>query len=196
MEKTVSAKVVTARIIRICSVPPLMVTLLILLLSLKRDDVFLTFTDTAAAILFLTVIPALAYPLSALIPSVRSKGREGQRSLAFVLSAAGYVLGALYGLFMTQSRFLRIIFFTYLLSVVFLLICNKLLHVRASGHACSIAGVLLISTIFFGGVGAVINLAAYLLILWASVTSGRHTLREYLAGTLCCGLALLVAWFC
>ena len=196
MEKTRSFKYAAAHILRICSVPPLMVITLILLLTFKRNDIFVNLTDTVMAIICLAVIPALAYPLSVQIPSLREKGREGQRSLAFVLSAVGYVLGFFYGLFRAESPLLTLIFTTYLVSVICLLLCNKVLKVRASGHACSVAGVLMISALFLSRIGVIASLAAYVLILWASVTSGRHTVREYLTGTACCAAALLISWFC
>ena len=194
MGKTVSVKTVLARAVRILSVPPLMVTTLILLLTFRRNDIFLTIWDPLAAFLTLALIPALAYPLSLWIPSVRRRGREGQRRLAFILSAAGYTLGFLYGLFFAKSRLLTTIFTTYLVSVIFLLAFHRLLHLRASGHACSVAGVLLMCAFFLSGAGVLASAMAYLLIFWASVSSGRHSAPEFLAGTLCCVLAFFVSW--
>ena len=40
-------------------------------------------------LLFLVVLPLLAYPLQKYIPHFKDSGRDGQRSLAMIFSAAG-----------------------------------------------------------------------------------------------------------
>ena len=83
-----------AHIIRIVTVPPVMAAWLMLSLWFGDRALFpCGFRAVAAALVCLTLLPALAYPLSRAIPRLREKGREGQRNLAFVLSALGYVGG-------------------------------------------------------------------------------------------------------
>ena len=75
-----------AKIVRVSSVPPFMVTILIILLYFLREGIFRSWIDAVVSIVALAVIPVLAYPLSWIIPKIRAKGREGQRILAFALN--------------------------------------------------------------------------------------------------------------
>ena len=63
-----------------------MITTLIILLSVYRHDIFNHWSDMFLCILFLGIIPVLAYPIQALIPSFKEKGRSEQRKLAFIFS--------------------------------------------------------------------------------------------------------------
>ncbi len=186
---------VTAKIIRVATVPPVMVGTLIVLLSVFRNDVFLNLGESLMTMLFLALIPALAYPLSMLIPSVRRKGREGQRNLAFLLSVVGYVGGVIYGLAAKVSLPLMIVFGTYLLSVIVLTVMNKLIKVHASGHACSIAGPIGLACYFLPPVCVISALILYGLIFWASVHMGRHTVKEFIWGSLSSPLSLAAVVF-
>ena len=174
---------VLAKVIRVVTVPPVMVGSLIILLSTLRHDVFATAGESLLMLLFLAVIPVLAYPLSAIVPSVKQKGREGQRNLAFVLSALGYAGGLAYGLIARVSEAQMIIFGTYFLSVIVLTVMNKIIKVRASGHACSIAGPIGMVCYFLPPVCIVCALCLYVGIFWASVHMGRHTVKEFIWGS-------------
>jgi hypothetical protein len=136
--------------------------------------------------LCLALIPILAYPLAACIPFLHRKGREGQRNLALVLSALGYTLSWIYGLISACSSKLLLIYTTYFLSVVILLIFNKVIKLRASGHACSITGPIVFACCFLGARAIVTGIILYFIILWASLVSKRHTLKEFTLGTLTC----------
>lgn len=81
MTEHIPCKQYVAKIIRIITVPPVMVLLLLTLLFTVRSDIFSGTGPFALSIVFLAGIPILAYPLSILIPSVREKGRDGQRKL-------------------------------------------------------------------------------------------------------------------
>ena len=183
-----------ALVIRVVSIPPIMVTGLLLLLALCREDVFSSVTELLIAIGCLAIVPVLAYPISALVPALREKKREGQRNLAFVLSLAGYLAGWLYGELHRSSQFLRIIFTTYLLSVLVLLLFNKVLHVRASGHGCSVTGPLVFLAYFFGVWGLLAGALLFGAIFWASVAAKRHTPQEFLLGAVICLLSGGLAW--
>ena len=147
-----SASRTVAKIIRVVTVPPVMVATLIILLSIFRRDVVSTPLEGFLAIVFLAVVPMLAYPLSVAIPSIRVKGRKGQRDLAIYLSVAGYIGGVIYGFAAGVGRSMLVIFCTYLLSAVILLVCN-LFHVKASGHACSSAGPIVLIAYMYGTKG-------------------------------------------
>lgn len=185
---------ILARFIRIVSVPPVMVAGILTALARTTDTIFYSPTEAVSAIVFLAVVPLLAYPLSLLLPRIRKRGREGQRDLAFALSAAGYAGGWVYGYLTHAAPALMAIFTAYLFSVLLLLIFNKLLFLRASGHASSITGPILLSVWFIGGWIIPAALALYALIFWASVSSGRHTQKEFLTGTALCVAATAAAF--
>jgi len=181
-----------AKFIRIVTVPPVMVTALIVILCIARDDIFTSAIDVVMSFIFLAFIPVLAYPLSALIPKIKEKGREGQRNLAFVLTAIGYVAIWLYGLLSASNQNLLLIYTGYFLSVVILLILNKLLKIRASGHACSITGPIVFVSYFLGFKGLVVGVITYALIFWASITTKRHTPQEFIFGTATCIVSFII----
>ena len=185
---------ILAHIIRIVSVPPVMVGILLVLLFILRDDVFATPVEFIVSLGGLTVLPVLAYPVSAIIPALRKKGREGQRSLAMYFSTVGYVAVFVYGLIARVGTGLMHIYAGYLFSVVIILIGNKVFKVRISGHACSVSGPLVYSGYFLGIWGIVVGVVCWGAILWASLAMKRHTFREFVFGTLTCLVSFTVGW--
>ena len=188
-----------AHVVRIVSVPPVMVGILLVLLFAFRHDVFATTADMVVSLLGLTVLPMMAYPASYLIPSIREKdkashGREGQRTLAMYFSTVGYVGVFVYGLIAGAGVGLMHIYTGYLLSVIIILVSNKVLHVRVSGHACSVSGPLVYSGYFLGIAGIIVGAVCWCIILWASLVMKRHTFKEFLLGTLTCLVSFTVGW--
>ena len=120
-------KKVIAKIFRVLTVPPILVSAMLTLIFFMRDTAFRGTLDYLVAVVCLALIPALAYPLQPIIPGFRGKGRDGQRALAFVTSAVGYIIGFLYALISRASDEFKFIVTSYLLSVVLLLIFNKIL---------------------------------------------------------------------
>ena len=183
-----------AHIVRIISIPPVMVGILLVLLFTLRDDVLTTPVEFAVSLAGLTVLPILAYPVSMVIPAIRKKGREGQRSLAMYFSAIGYVGVFVYGFAAHVGTGLMHIYAGYLFSVVIILVGNKVFKVRISGHACSVSGPLVFSGYFLGFGGIIVGAVCWVAILWASLVMKRHTLREFLFGTLTCLFSFTVGW--
>ena len=182
----------TAKAIRIVTIPPILVGILTVLLINIRPGLFRSPADIVLCLICLAIIPVLAYPLQPLLPSFRGKGREGQRRLAFILSFSGYAAGVIIGLISGVSAELQFIFNTYLVSVLILIIFNKLLHLRASGHACSITGALLF-LIFFAGPAAVIPcIIIFILIIWSSLVLKRHTPLDLTLGSLVCAISFFI----
>ena len=171
-----------------------MVGVLLVLLYTLRDDVFANVVEMVASMLGLTVLPILAYPVSALIPSIRQKGREGQRSLAMYLSTVGYIGVFVYGLIAGVGTGLMHIYAGYLFSVIIILVGNKVFKVRISGHACSVSGPLVYSGYFLGLWGILVGVVCWIVILWASLVMKRHTFREFIFGTLTCLFSFAVGW--
>lgn len=173
-----------AKIIRILSVPPIMVSIFILILAFNKSDIFRNPAEIIIMIVLLGFVPALAYVLSGLVPKVKEQGREGQRKLAFVTNLVGYSVALLWAVFTNVGQELLLICLTYFLSVVLLTICNKGFHFRASGHASSFTGPLILLVYFLGWKVIIAVLIIAVLIVWASVYLKRHTIKELVGGIL------------
>ncbi len=185
-----------ATVIRIVTVPPVMVLVLLLLLFFRDVGIFSGLYKLLLSVLFLTVVPSLAYPLSGLLPKYRGKGREGQRNLALILNLAGYAGAVLYGFAAGASRGLLFIFLFYLMSVLVLILFNKVVGIRASGHACSLAGPLLLFIYFIGSASILPCALLFGAILWSSLILKRHTLKELCFGALSAVLAFFLCVLC
>ena len=169
--------------IRLVTVAPVMAAVMLVTLFLVRPAVFASAASFWYALVFLTVLPLLAYPLQKYIPAYRDRGREGQRGLAMNFAVAGYVLGCIANLFLKSTRELWLIFLEYLFSGALIFLWNKCFHRKASGHACGVAGPLAL-LVAFGVYGAVLPGVLLLILVWlASIKTGRHTWRQLLGGT-------------
>ena len=184
----------TAKIIRVITVPPVMIALLIILLTVCTDSVFVRPWDVAVALLTLAFIPLLAYPLSYAVVRWRAKGRECQRKIALILTPISYLIGIIYGFISGCSRGAMMIFTGYFISASALLLFNFALSVRASGHACCVAGPILYASYWLGLSAVIAGAVLYPAVAWASISMKRHTPREFILGTLvsCAAFALSV----
>ncbi len=178
-------KKIIAKILRILTIPPLLVTALLTLIYFTRDTTFRDLTDYLAAVTCLAVIPALAYPLQPIIPGFKGKGRDGQRGLAFVTSALGYIVGFAYAYISDATNEFKFIIAAYLLSVILLLVFNKIFHLKASGHACGVLGPLLFAVYFLGPVWAIPCSIIAVGVAWSSIALSRHTPRDLCLGGIC-----------
>ncbi len=181
-----------AQAVRIITVPPVMVLALLLFLFFHNKGIFASAGELILSVFFLSIIPLLAYPFSRLFPHRKAKGRDGQRSLAFILSLIGYAGAVLYGIIARVSEELLFIFLVYLASVLILTLFNRVMGVRASGHASSIAGPLLLTVYFIGTKTIIPCVLLFGAILWSSITLKRHTLMEILLGAFSTVLALFL----
>ena len=173
-----------AKIIRVLSVPPIMVSMFILILAFNKSDIFRNPTEIIIMIVLLGFVPALAYVLSSIIPKVKAKGREGQRKPAFITNLLGYSMALLWVIMINVRKELLLICLMYFLSVVLLSICNKGFHFRASGHASSFTGPLILMIYFFGWKVIIPSLIIAALIVWSSIYLKRHTIKELAGGIL------------
>lgn len=130
-------------------------------------------------------------------PATAAAAREGQRELAFVFTGVGYTIAFLWALLAGVSPEIRTICAGYFFSALFLTLCNRVLHRRASGHACSAAGPLLFLIYYFGWWLLLPSIVIGWLVAWASVALKRHTPTDLLWGALCsaAGFAIAVLWF-
>ncbi len=173
------------KIIRVLTVAPLMAFFTLFTLFLcSRYSFGNSVMLFLLSVFFLTVLPLLAYPLQPVIPGFRKKGREGQRNLAMLFANGGYILGCITNLFMDAPTVLWIIYLEYLFSGMLILIFNKVFKLRASAHACGVIGpgVMLFS---FGIYPALaVSVALWGAALWASLCMKRHTVPQFIGGSL------------
>lgn len=185
-----------AKALRIVTVAPFLALLTLLLLWLTRPEVFRGPGDLLMAAVFLTGLPLLAYPLQHWIPKLRAGGRETQRKLAIVLAVAGYLGGAVWAYAAKASDWLRTLLLTYLISGLLIAIFNKVLHIRASGHACGTSGPVLYLTCLLGWRAAP-GLLLMPAVWWSAQKLGRHTCPQLLWGSAISAAALVLArWIC
>lgn len=180
-----------AKFIRILTIPPIMVFILFVVLFIFKRNIFNTATDLIISILCFVIIPAVAYPLQKLIKKSTDNAREVQRNLAFILSFLGYLFAIIYGLIANISRELALIYYGYFISVLALIFANKILKLRASGHACSIMGTLIYFIYFMGWKFIFPCLALLFFVYWSSIKIKRHTFHELISGC----IVALVSFF-
>ena len=173
-----------AKIIRGVTVPPAIVTVLLLLLFFCRDDVITNPLDLGFSLFFLAAVPVLAYPLQVIVPAFRPEGQKMKRKLAFILSIMGYIAALTVSLVRGAVPNLAYIDAVYLCSVVVLTLINVVTPWHASGHACSIVGPIALLACFFGWWAILPGAAVIALSFWSSVYLKRHTVREYLLGAI------------
>ncbi len=185
-----------AKVIRILTVPPLLVIGLIWILTIKRPAIFRNKLDIALPIILLGIVPALAYPLQPIFPHYfnRPDKREGQRELAFVMSVIGYTLGILLGYLTHVTHDLQFIFNSYFLSLMFLVLFNTVFHIRASGHACSCTGPLLFLIFYIGSRAILPSVLIAAAVVFGSLTLKRHTPKDLLFGALSSVIAFFLTY--
>lgn len=182
-----------AKIIRTITVPPVLVLLLLLILFFTDDKVLSGGLELALSVLFLMIVPIAAYPLASIIPKYQKKGRQGQRKLGFILSLLGYTTAVVYGFASHVNEELLLVYLTYFVSVIILTVFNKLVKIRASGHACSITGPLILIVYFVGLEFLLPCILVFALIIWSSLLLKRHTPRDLFTGSLSASLAFVLS---
>lgn len=182
-----------AKVVRVVSIPPVMVAALIVLLSTLRNDVFTKGIQIVLAFLFLAVFPVLSYPVCYLVPRLRKKGRDAQRNVAFIFTGIGYVAGWIWAMFLSSALHQKFIYSVYFFSFLLLAIAN-IFHVKSSAHACSCTGPIILCALYLGIAAIIIGVLFYALIFWASIKTKRHTVKQFLLGTLTCFVACAAAW--
>ena len=172
----------TAKIISILTLAPAIALYVLLLLFFYDPSHFYDPLQFTLAVVFLTLLPISAYPLQPFIPSFRDGGRDAQRKLAFVMAVTGYTLGIFCAaLFGATARYFTV-YAAYFLSGLVLTFFNKVLKIKASGHACGVAGPLVLCFCYLGGWSFLLALilpAVY----WSRLQMGRHKLSELFIGS-------------
>lgn len=180
-----------AKIVRVSTIPPVLVCALATSLYIYDPLLIGGLVHYCALVFFLAVLPVLAYPLQPLIPHYKHKGREGQRTLAFIASVAGYLCGIIFSLVVSAPIATHIIYWTYFISVIILTIFNKFTPWKASGHACGVAGPIC-AFIYFIGPKTLPVVLIFVIMAWASLKIKRHTLIELVLGGISSVTAFLI----
>lgn len=171
------------KIIRILTLAPILASISLLLLFQLRPNIFSNgIMDLGWSLFFLGVMPLTAYPLQPFLPPFKNQGRDGQRHLAILMAVAGYLSGFLYTRIVPTTWHLLLFFLEYLISGALILLFNKGLKIKASGHACGVAGPLFYLC-YFIGYKALWAIPVVLLVYWSSLRMKRHTWSELILGT-------------
>jgi len=181
--------------IRKITIPPVFALLLLVAVYTAYPRYFSTIWRLLGGILFLVVLPTLAYPLQKYIPRFKDRGREGQRTLAMLFSFAGYFLGTL-TVFATNAPLqLKTIFIEYLLCGVIMLLFNKAFHLKASGHACGVVGPVIMLLYFELFVPAIVGVIFIVPVYIASLRTKQHTALQLLGGSVIPAVSLALILF-
>lgn len=192
-EESANRIMTAAKVVRVVTIPPVMVSALIVLLSTLRNDVFTKGTEIVLAFLFLAVFPVLSYPVCYLVPKLRKKGRDAQRNVAFIFTGIGYIAGWIWAMFLNSSLHQKFIYSVYFFSFLLLAAAN-IFHIKSSAHACSCAGPIVLCALYLGIAAIAVGVLFYALIFWASVKTKRHTVKQFILGTLTCFVACAAAY--
>lgn len=180
-----------AKVIRVLTVPAVTSGCAMTVLWLSDTMIYRSMLDYLMVMLGLTVVPLLSYVVTGVIPSLRERGRETQRKYAMYFSAVGYVITFVYGIVSKATSAYMVIAGTYMVSIVLLLVLNKGMHYKASGHACSTVGPLVAMGYFLGGWYVVAGAAISVLVIWASMVSKQHRFWELMTGSAVSGLSFV-----
>ena len=193
MEPNGAAGRITHLVVRVLTLPPIVTGLTLVLMYAPAG--LLTLRELLLCEVFLLLVPLAAYPLREIFHIGRNR-REGQRSTALVLSAAGYACGFIWSLLVPCSWLVHILFLSYVVSVAALLALNAGLGLRASGHACSTTAPVFLLTWKLHPLFIIPSLLLIAAVYRSSLKLSRHTLPQLLIGSsislLACGLSILV----
>ena len=170
-------------IIRKITVPPVFAASLLIIAYIIYPNYFGSIWHVLGGLLFLCILPLLAYPLQKYIPHFKDKGRDGQRSLAMIFSAVGYLLGTLVAFVTHAPVELKIIYLEYLLCGIAMLVLNKVFKLKASGHACGIVGPVLLMLYFKMYILAIVGTLLIIPVYVSSLKTKRHTAPQLIGGS-------------
>ncbi len=172
-----------SKVIRIITVPPMFAAVLLITVYIAFSHYYGSIWHLLGGILFLTVLPTLAYPLQKYFAHFKDRGREGQRSLAMIFSFFGYLLGVVVAFAFSAPTQLKIIYLEYLLCGVGMLLLNKVFKIRASGHACGIVGPVIMLLYFGLYIPAIVGTVLIILVYVSSIKTKRHTASQLIVGS-------------
>lgn len=170
--------------IRKITVAPIMAAMMLTAFFIITPEIFQSAFTYVLSLLFLGILPMLAYPMQKYIPSYKNKGRDGQRTLAMIFAVAGYVLGIAAGLLLHAPKGTILIYLEYLLSGMTILLFNKCFHMKISGHTCSVFAPIGLFIYFKLYICAAIGIVVAVFVYIASLKTERHTLPQLIGGSI------------
>lgn len=182
-----------ASLIRIISIPPIMVLALVLIMSAVQKEKFASLSECLILILFLGIFPLLAYPFQKIVPKLKVGGRDAQRKMAFIFTLVGYTAAMIWSMIVHSNSLIRTITVTYFTSVVILTILNKIVHFKASGHACSFTAPILLLTFFADWRFLIPGVILAAAVCWSSVYLKRHTYSQLVGGMLTAAISVVLS---
>lgn len=171
-------------LIRKITIPPVFATLLLVLVYSFYPTHFGNIWQLFLGVIFLAVLPVLAYPMQKYIPKFKDKGRDGQRTLAMIFSFVGYLLGTIVAFACSTPDELKVVYLEYLLCGIAILIFNKVFKLKASGHTCGIVGPVLLLAYFKQYIAALAGAVLIIPVFISSVKTKRHTPKQLVGGSL------------
>ncbi len=170
--------------LRICTLPPIMALLMLSVLYCFCPELFGGVEYYLLAALFLVVIPVLVYVLKPEhSDSPKGEGREEQRSAAMWLSLGSYLSGSVLAAVLKSSVELKKIYLVYVISGLLMLFINKVLGMRASGHACGVMG-MVVCLFDSVGIPALLGFLFLAATYAASLKMRRHSWDELIVGSI------------
>ena len=179
-----------AKVIRIITLPQVLVFFLILLLGDQIPP-----WHGGMAVVMLCVLPLLAYLYWRVIPDQYEQGRKSQRKLAIIFSVIGYVLGTVYCIAFGGSKTELFMYLCYVISGALIALSSSAFHIRSSGHAAGVVGPVMILSLRVSPW----YLFGFLLMIPVGISSvrlGRHSPKELLLGSCYPVIATLILQLC
>ncbi len=182
-----------AKLLRILTVPPILALFLVTALYIGMGKAaFRAPIRYFEAVFTLCVLPVLAYPLCAAVPSLKARGRKTERSLAIVFSLLGYIMGTLFALLGGGTQLELELYLTYIISGALMGLFSFAFKFRSSGHACGVSGPFAMLSYKLGAAW-LIGFLLLIPVFSSSIRLGRHRLSELIAGAAISVAALFVA---
>lgn len=181
--------------IRKITIAPFMAALMLTAFHFFTPEIFQSAVIYIFSLLFLVILPILAYPMQKYIPVYKNKERDGQRILAMIFAVVGYILGITVGLFFHAPKETILIYLEYLLSGMFIFLFNKYFHIKISGHACGIFAPIVLFIYFRLYICAGIGIIVAFLVYISSIKTKRHTLPQLIGGSIVPFIVLFLICF-
>lgn len=173
-----------AKVVSIITVVPLISVLVLSWMWLDNPAYFAgNINWYYISLALLTLVPLSAYLFKYVIPSIRVQGRDGERKLAFIMAIVGYIAGVLACQIFNGPWIVCILFWTYFISGFILLLFNRYTNIKASGHACGLAGPTAFLIYLVGNSSWFIALLIPA-VFWARLKLDRHDMSELFMGSL------------
>ena len=171
-----------AKLLRILTAPPFMALFLVTALYIGMgSEAFGSKFRYIEAVFTLCVLPVLAYPLCAAVPSLKARGRKTERSLAIVFSLLGYIMGTLFALLAGGTRLELELYLTYIFSGALMGLSSFVLNFKSSGHACGASGAFAMLSYKFG-IGWLLGFLLLIPVFASSIKLKRHKVSELVSG--------------